>query len=165
MGRTWPVDSNSWTTVADVLGNLLLGAGGDVEANVDDLGLEEEFFGVLAVNLAVHDHAGVAEVGDAGVEVEHVVDAGGGLVLEGGLGDDGVEVASLGDAVDGVAEVAEVLGLGDFEEAHVGAVEGDALGVALGPADAEGGGEAEIGLGHVSWGQRHLAGGGMVGVK
>ena len=136
---------------ADVLGNLLLGIGWDVVAYVDDLGDEEEFGGVLAVNLVIDNHAGVAKMGDAGAEVDHVVDAGGGLVFEGGLGDDGVEVTGLGDAVDGVAEVAEILGLGDFEEAHVGAEEGDALGVALGPADAEGGGEAEVGPRHVGW--------------
>ena len=51
--------------------------------------------------------------------------------------------------VDADAEVAVVLGLGYFQIAQIGAVEDDALGVALHPADAELGSELEVGLRHI----------------
>ena len=50
--------------------------------------------------------------------------------------------------IDADAEVAVVLGLRHFEIAEVSAVEDDALGVALHPADAELGAEFEVRLGH-----------------
>ena len=101
--------------------------------------------------LASGSQTGVSDALDLPVDFDEVVHPGWGDVLKRGLDGCGVKVAPAVWVVEDESEIAEILGLGDFQIVEVRAVEDDPLGVAVGPPDALCSTESEVVPGQVTF--------------
>jgi NAD-dependent protein deacetylase/lipoamidase len=94
----------------------------------------------VALDPVVEPKSCAADVPAAGLDLEPVVEACRHAVANGCLGDEGLDSALAQRRV-AAGKAAEVVDAGDLEPDQVGGVVGDALGVRLGEADANLGGE------------------------